>query len=311
MFIFNSFNLNIFEKGLEYLCMEIDLKFSTFLKTIKDKEHFNNATLANYLGCSEAAVSLYLTNRSLVGYEKILSLEEHLRKVDFKDIYDYVFNYFEDGFYHGSRQGIVGEIDPELNIDKTLDFGNGFYLGTSFKQSSTFVTKEDGNDKVYKFSFSLEGLDVLELRDIRWVLFVAYNRHKIIESKENEHLIKQIKKVVDHKYDVIIGPIADDRMAISMDNFFNNNITFGQLIRCLTQLNIGDQYCLKTKKACKNLTQEVVYICKDNNLRKLIRDYKIKTSLEASRHAEAIINTKDSGKRYFELLKEYGKKPLF
>lgn len=292
--------------------MEERLLFATFLQDIKDQEQLSNATLANYMNCSESAVSLYLSKKSLVGYDKIKALRRSLLDIEYKDIYGYVFNHFPTGFYHGSRQGIEGDIDPFRNQGKTLDFGFGFYLGTTFKQSSTFVAAEDeGKDRAYKFSFSLEGLDYLELRDIRWVFFVAYNRKKIPDTPENAGLLRQIRKVLNHGYDVIIGPIADDKMAISMDNFFNNNISYGQLMKCLTQLNIGDQYCLKTPKACQNLKCEIVYSCLDDGLRNLIRDYAFEAIQSASKHAEVINKQSDSGKKFSELLKEYGKKPLF
>lgn len=292
--------------------MEKELSFSMFLQDIKEQCGLSNETLAEYLSCSKGALSLYLSTDSLVGYEKIISLKDSLHNVELKNIYDYVFNHFPMGFYHGSRQGIGGNIDPYKNINKSLDFGNGFYLGTTFKQSSTFVAAEnDGKDRVYKYSFSLDGLDYLELRDVRWVFFVAYNRKKIKDIRENANLLRQIRKIINHGYDVIIGPIADDKMAISMDNFFNNNITYNQLIKCLTQLNIGDQYCLKTEKACNNLKCEVIYKCNDNGLRRLIRDYAFEATRNASKHADAINRQIDKGKRFSDLIKEYGKKPLF
>ncbi|MBR0295693.1 MAG: DUF3990 domain-containing protein [Bacilli bacterium] len=292
--------------------MEEKLLFSTFLQDIKEKENFSNATLARYMNCSEGAVSLYLSKKSLVGYDKIVALRESLKNIEYKDIYTYIFDHFPVGFYHGSRQGIDGNIDPDRNKNKTLDFGHGFYLGTTFKQSSTFVAAEDGGkDRVYKFSFSLEGLDYLELRDIRWVFFVAYNRKKIPDIPENAFLLRRIRKVINHGYDVIVGPIADDKMAISMDNFFNNNISYGQLIKCLAQLSIGDQYCLKTQKACNNLTCEVIYICQDDGIRKLIREYAFEAIQSASKHAEAINKQSDNGKKFSELLKEYANKSLF
>ena len=292
--------------------MEKELSFSIFLQDIKEQCGLSNETLAEYLSCSKGALSLYLSADSLVGYEKIILLKDSLHNVELKNIYDYVFNHFPMGFYHGSRQGIEGNIDPYRNINKSLDFGNGFYLGTTFKQSSTFVAGENnGKDRVYKYSFSLDGLDYLELRDVRWVFFVAYNRKKIKDIRENANLLRQIRKVINHGYDVIIGPIADDKMAISMDNFFNNNITYNQLIKCLTQLNIGDQYCLKTIKACNNLKCEVIYKCNDNGLRRLIRDYAFEATQNASKHADAINRQIDKGKRFSDLIKEYGKKPLF
>lgn len=292
--------------------MEEKLSFLTFLQDIKDKANLSNLTLAKYMNCSIASVSLYLSKKSLVGFKKIVSLRESLKNIEYKDIYDYIFDYFPLGFYHGSRQGIDGEIDPYRNKNKTLDFGYGFYLGTTFKQSSTFVAAEEiGKDRVYKFTFSLEGLSYLELRDVRWVLFVAYNRKKILDTPENAHLLRQIRKVINQNYDVIIGPIADDKMAISMDNFFNNNISYGQLIKCLTQLNIGDQYCLKSKKAYDNLKCEVIYTCQDDGLRNLIKDYAFTATQNASKHAEAINKQSDNGKKFSDLLKEYANKPLF
>lgn len=292
--------------------MEEKLLFAIFLKDIKDKEKLSNSTLSKYMNCSEASLSLYLSKKSFASYDKIVSLKENLKNIECKDIYSYIFNHFPNGFYHGSRQGIVGDIDPNINRSKSHDFGYGFYLGTTFKQSSTFVAAEDGgNDRVYKFSFALDDLDCLELRDMRWLFFVAYNRKKISETKENAHLLRQIRKVMNHNYDVIIGPIADDKMAISMDNFFNNIISYGQLMKCLTQLSIGDQYCLKSKKACEKLKCEVVYSCHDDGLRNLIKEYAFEASQSAARHAEAINKISDNGKKFSDLLKEYANKPIF
>lgn len=292
--------------------MKEKLLFSTILKDIKEKEKLSNAQLAISMDCSESAVSLYLAKKAMIPYDRIISLKRYLSDIKQKDIYSYIFSHFDDGYYHGSRQGIEGEIDPERNYGKSLDFGHGFYLGTTFRQSSTFVSSEDsGRDRIYKFSFSLDGLDYIELRDIKWVFFVAYNRKHIADTPENYRLIRQIRKIINHGYDVIIGPIADDKMALSMDNFFNDRISYGQLIDCLTQLNIGDQYCLKTKKACDALKREVEYICQDDGLRKIINEYSLDSTQKASRHAEAVNKQRDNGKKYSELLKEYGKKPLF
>jgi hypothetical protein len=116
---------------------------------------------------------------------------------------------------------------------------------------------------------------------------------------------------VEHPYDLVIGPIADDKMAISMDNFFSNLITYDQLIRCLTQLDIGDQYCLKTQKAVDNLTNEKIYQIKENGLRKFIRDYGFGSTQQAMGQAEEINKENLKGKRFFDLIKEYEKKSIF
>ncbi len=292
--------------------MEKELNFSIFLKEIKEKEHLLNSELAGYLNCTESSVSMYLANKSQVGYNKIVSLKDSLKDIDGKDLYDYIFGFFPVGFYHGSRQGINGGIDVLYNKGKDLDFGTGFYLGTSFKQSMTFISFENtGKDRIYHYSFSLDGLKVLELRGISWVFYISYMRKKIPLTKENMPLIEQIKKVAEADYDVVYGPIADDRMAISINNFFNNNISINQLLKCLSQLSIGDQYCLKTNKAVKNLKLIDSYNCVDPHLRKIIRDYSSSSIDEAIKNADAINKINDGNKKFYQLLKEYEKKSLF
>ena len=80
--------------------MEEKLLFSTFLQDIKDKEKLSNSTLAGYMNCSEGSVSLYLSKKSLVGYDKIISLRDSLKNIEYKDIYAYIFDHFPEGFYH-------------------------------------------------------------------------------------------------------------------------------------------------------------------------------------------------------------------
>lgn len=292
--------------------MEIDLSIATFLKLIKEKENLNNITLAEYMDSSPALISLYLSNSIRIMPNKIEALSNCLKENKQKEFLDYIFESFPVGFYHGSRNGIKGEIDCYINKDKMHDFGYGFYLGTTFKQSSTFISGEDNDEaRIYKYSFSLDGLDYLKLDGVIWALFVAYQRKKIPNIKENQHLIKQIQKIINHHYDVIIGPIADDKISMTMDNFFANNITLDQLLNALTQLDIGVQYCLKTEKASQNLKLENIYNVKERTLRYLIKEYAYISIQSASTNAYLINKQNLKGKKFSDLVKEYAKKPLF
>ena len=291
--------------------MEEKLLFADFLNDIKSKLNLNDFTLAKYMDCSEVMVSLLLSKKAIASVENIKNLQLSLKQFEDKDIFDFIFPYFPSGFYHGSRGGIIGDIDVNYNKNKNLDFGPGFYLGTSFKQSSTFVSNSDNNFRIYRFSFDLNGLKVLDLRDERWVFFVAYNRGKIPNNEENKLLLRQIAKVINKKYDVIVGPIADDKMTVSMNNFFNNNISYEQLVDCLTQLKIGDQYCLKTKNACNQLKCESIYQIRDDGLREIISQYALEKTTIATKNAEEINKRNDGGKKFAEMLVEYGTKPLF
>lgn len=50
----------------------------------------------------------------------------------------------------------------------------------------------------------------------------------------------------------IAGKIANDRMFVVLDRFFNGTITDSALIACLASLNIGTQYTAKTVRACEH-----------------------------------------------------------
>lgn len=55
-------------------------------------------------------------------------------------------------------------------------------------------------------------------------------------------------------YDIIKGPIADDRMYKVMNSFFNKEITNIQLLNSLSSLNLGIQNTCKTQEACNKLS---------------------------------------------------------
>lgn len=52
---------------------------------------------------------------------------------------------------------------------------------------------------------------------------------------------------------MIIGYIANDRMFVVLDRFFNGEITDLALINSLSALKLGKQYVALTEKACKKI----------------------------------------------------------
>lgn len=50
--------------------------------------------------------------------------------------------------------------------------------------------------------------------------------------------------------DVAIGPIANDRMFVVLDRFFNGDITDVALIKSLSALQLGNQVVALTQAAC-------------------------------------------------------------
>lgn len=151
--------------------------------------------------------------------------------------------------YHGSKSGIKGEIAP-LSRDK-CDFGKGFYMGTEETQPLTLICNYE-SAKVYTLEFDMTDLKVLYVEvDIDWALLVAYNRGKM-ESARGTALYERISNM-SKGYDVIVGFIANDRMFVVLDRFFNGEITDVALINSLSALKLGKQYVAITEKACRNI----------------------------------------------------------
>lgn len=159
--------------------------------------------------------------------------------------------------FHGSKFGLN-------NIDcngsrSNCDFGNGFYLGESYEKALFFVC-ENKNSSVYAFSLNLDNLNVLKFKcDLEWMLAICYYRGQL-KNYEESLIIKQIIKKIEEA-DIIIAPIADNRMFYIMSLFTNGDINVDVAIHSLSASNMGLQYIIKTEKGLENLLPlEKLYI---------------------------------------------------
>ena len=158
--------------------------------------------------------------------------------------------------YHGSNTK-VEEIDLS-KCRKYKDFGQGFYCTTIKKQAEFMaerVTKREGGTKnVNTFELD-EGIFEDKELNIKkfdkpskeWATFILNNRDrdfKDISSKECN---------ADNKYDLVIGPVADDDIIVLFRTFVNGLIDIDTLIRELTYKELTDQYSFHTEKSLKYL----------------------------------------------------------
>lgn len=151
--------------------------------------------------------------------------------------------------YHGSKSGIDGDIAPVSR--ERCDFGRGFYMGTDRIQPLTLVCNYP-YAKLYTLSVNLSDLKILDVEvGLDWTLLVAYNRGKM-ESVKHLPVYKRFAEF-GKGFDMIIGHIANDRMFVVLDRFFNGEITDLALINSLSALKLGKQYAALTEKACKKI----------------------------------------------------------
>lgn len=151
--------------------------------------------------------------------------------------------------YHGSKSGIHGAISPISRVH--CDFGKGFYMGTDRTQPLTLICNYP-EARIYTLNVDLSNLKILDVdTGLDWALLIAYNRGKM-ESVKNSQIYNRFADM-SRGYDMIIGYIANDRMFVVLDRFFNGEITDLALINCLSALKLGRQYAALTQKACQKI----------------------------------------------------------
>lgn len=160
--------------------------------------------------------------------------------------------------YHGSNVKI-----KKIDLSKCKpykDFGKGFYCTTIEKQAQFMadrVLKIYGGERTINV-FELDekifedkdlNIKVFERPSKEWANFILNNRDrhfKNIGSKECN---------TDNKYDLVIGPVADDDIIVLFRTFVNGLIDIDTLVKELTYKELTDQYSFHTEKALKYLKE--------------------------------------------------------
>ena len=144
--------------------------------------------------------------------------------------------------YHGSNIEVK---NPQIfKSDRKLDFGTGFYVTTSYEQAEKWAeltTKRRAEGRpvitVYEYDESKESeLSVLRFigHDSDWLKFVSANRKNI---------------AVKDDYDLIIGPVANDKTMPVISLYFSGIYSEEETIKRLLPQKLKDQVVFKTQKA--------------------------------------------------------------
>ena len=162
--------------------------------------------------------------------------------------------------YHGSNTDIK-EIDLAM-CRPYKDFGQGFYLTLMKEQAEKMANRVS---RIYGGSSILNTYEIddnfnlaknLIIKDFgeetseEWARFVRNNRsRKFTECYSPECNF-------DNKYDIVIGPIADDDMALLFRQYENGVITFESMLSGIIYKKTTNQYSFHTQKAI-NLLRKV------------------------------------------------------
>lgn len=235
------------------------------VKRIREHLNFSQKELAERLGTSFATI-----NRCENGRNKLSKLaQDNLIKLCKENdvlVFDFILDKIENEakiiqyalpedrmiLYHGSKSGLVGDIEPSSRSE--CDFGRGFYMGTIPRQPLTLICSYS-KSKFYIVSIPKEFKNSIVFNDdMEWAMFIAFNRAKM-EAAKGSAFYKKYESL-SNDCDVAVGSIANDRMFKVLDDFFEGTITDVALTSCLSALELGKQYVCLSKKSCEQVKIE-------------------------------------------------------
>lgn len=228
------------------------------------------------------------------------------KKIYINSIYELLFleEFQKDNnkvLFHGSKSNEIN-FPLDLSYSKSNnDFGVGFYLGENYRQAATYIA--NGNSvSVYAFNLNLNGLRIKKFNvDKEWMIAIAYYRGWLKEYLNHPYVDKIISSVNEH--DIIIAPIADNRMFDIISEFVRGEITDLQCEHALAATNLGFQYVLKSENALKNISLiKPLYVC-SREKEKLVNLRLEMSDLSQDKVRVARIEYRGKGQYIDELLK--------
>ena len=148
--------------------------------------------------------------------------------------------------YHGSLE-VVSE--PRIiTPNRTLDYGRGFYTATSYERAEQWVRRRRGTQHSVGYVNVYELADILpeEIKQLRfetpteeWVDFVMRNR---------------TERGFEHSFDIVYGPVANDRVYAAFALYESNLLDKEGLIRELRTYELVDQFLFHTEQSLQYLT---------------------------------------------------------
>ena len=253
---------------------------------LMEAEHINNNEFSRRTRVSRTTLDEIVKRGNARNdvYEKIYSYayERKYRINSVKE--ELIKEKYQTVLFHGSKDGL--SFITETGSRSNCDFGNGFYLGEAYTQALSFVCEKE-NSSVYSFRYSLDDLRVKRFEcSLEWMLAICYYRGTIKEYASNDIIRKIVSEV--ESADVVIAPIADNKMFYVMAQFTDGDINADVALHSLSASKLGFQYIFKTDKAIKKLIPiERYYISKPEReeCRKTLieRSFEIDTKLKLAK----------------------------
>ena len=149
--------------------------------------------------------------------------------------------------YHGSIDKVVSPETRESN--RTLDYGQGFYTTTSYEQAEAWVKRRMSEKRTSQGYVCVYELDEVALQDLKTLIFEQPSEEWVDFVMKN-----RTQKGYVHEYDIVYGPVANDRVYAAFALYEGGLINKQALIAELKAYKLVDQYLFHTEKALQTLT---------------------------------------------------------
>jgi hypothetical protein len=164
--------------------------------------------------------------------------------------------------YHGTNVRFDRIDLNKCNPDN--DFGCGFYV-TAIKQhaeqrAQDMAERFGGEPIIMEFEFDEKHLTdsnfstlIFEKPSREWVEFVMKNRDRTITKPT-------------HNFDIVAGPIADDKMRRQFDRYEMQEITMEQLLKKITYREPTHQIMFGTQASIATIQPDNSFICQTEEI---------------------------------------------
>lgn len=148
--------------------------------------------------------------------------------------------------YHGSIEMVEC---PEIReSNRTLDYGQGFYTTTSYEQAEAWVRRRMNEKRTSRGYVCAYELDESALQNLKTLIFEQPTEEWVDFVMKN-----RTQKGYVHDFDIVYGPVANDRVYAAFALYEGRLINKQALIAELKAYKLVDQYLFHTEKALQTL----------------------------------------------------------
>ncbi len=149
--------------------------------------------------------------------------------------------------YHGGLE--IVKIPEIRKPNRTLDYGSGFYTTTSFDQAKDWVIRRIKENKVKTGYVNIYELDQKQTENLNCLIF-----DKPTDEWVDFVMKNRTQKDFNHNYDIVYGPVANDRVYAAFALFEGGVLNKQELIAELKTYKLVDQYLFHTIDSLKAIS---------------------------------------------------------